>query len=252
MVAARMIDPPEVQNRLYRGEGRQPTGYRLGDAGAKRLKDMGYDVATGSGHWRDKNHTLGDIFYRHDLLTTQINFGILRAADERGFDYNWRTDSPEIHDQVDLFVAGRKQTLPIRPDSYGVLRFRGEDGKLYSRHLFIEADRATEPGYSQGLDRSSLRRKYEAYQRWAFQEKGHVKKFGIRGFLVLTVTSSPDRAENLRQVAQKIDDRGGSHLFWSTAFPGRKDCEPWLEPIWVSAGDPADSKRKHSLIEVAT
>ena len=124
-------------------------------------------------------------------------------------------------------------------------------GEQYTRHFLKEADRGTMALQRNDFVGSSMHKKYAAILEWAFRKRGH-RALGINGFTVLTVTSSAERAENLRNlVSETVDPKGkGTHLFWVAPFPGDRDWKRFLEPIWLSSGDPPGSEIRHSLTEV--
>ena len=251
MVEDGYLDPPDVQKQSFRTNGRKPYAYRLGDVGARRLKDQGYDItAFETSYWRKKNSELGDVHFKHKLLNTAINIGLARAIAERGGTYVWERESERTTDEVRITLKGKTIPYRVEPDSVGQLTWTSPQG-THTRWLFIEADRGTMPLTRSTFLGSSMHKKYLTYLEWAFRKKGH-QKLGISGFTVLTVTSSEERARNLRNlIPEEVDPKGqGTHLFWSCAFPGDSNFGDFLKPIWFSAGDPIDSDTLHSLIHV--
>lgn len=77
-----------------------------------------------------------------------------------------------------------------------------------------------------------------AYAAYRLAEK-HTEKFGIKQFLVLTVTSSAVRCKNLREAAKAAEDiRASASLF---LFATEKDLplsspESVLTKIWTAPG----------------
>ena len=253
MVEDGYIDPPKIQRQDSRTGGKKTYAYRLGDVGARRLKDQGYDVtAFETSYWRKKNTELGDIHFHHKLLNTAINIGLARAAHEFGGKYTWERESERTTDNVLIPFKGKMIRYRVEPDSVGKLTWT-TPGQQHKRWLFIEADRATTPltRSSSTLIGTSMHKKYLAYMEWRFRKKGHLK-LGISGFTVLTVTTSEERARNLRDlIPTEVDPKGkGTDLFWSCAFPGDANFGDFLKPIWFRAGDPIDSDTLHSLIHV--
>jgi len=251
MVEDGYLEPPRVQTQSFRSGGRKPYAYRLGDVGARRLKEMGCDVtAFQTSYWRKKNSELGDFHFHHKLLNTAINIGLARAIHELGGRYTWERESERITDKVWINLKGKRIPYRVEPDSLGKLTWTSPQAE-HTRWLFIEADRGTMPLTRSRFPGSSMHKKYLAYLEWRFRKKGH-KKFGISGFTVLTVTSSKERARHLRDLIPMVVDpkRQGTHLFWSCVFPGDSNYRDFLKPIWFSAGDPIDSEIMHSLIHV--
>jgi hypothetical protein len=248
------IDPPDVQTRTWRSGGRKPTAYRLGDKGARRLKEMGHDVtAFETSYWRKKNSELGDVSFFHKLLITSMNIGVARAVAEIGGRYEYERENDQLRDQVYIDIRGKKMKWSVAPDTFSHLTWPNpsDTSQEFTRHFLKEADRGTMPLIRNDFVGSSMHKKYAAILEWAFRKRGH-RQLGINGFTVLTVTSSAERAENLRSlISQTVDPKGkGTHLFWVAPFPGDKEWRQFLEPIWLSAGDPPGSDVRHSLTEV--
>ena len=246
------IDPPDVQKQDSRTGGRKTFAYRLGDVGARRLKDQGCDViAADTSYWRKKNLELRDTHFHHKLLNTAINIGLARAAHELGGSYTWERESERTTDEVSITLRGKTIPYRVEPDSLGRLIWKTPQNE-HKRWLFIEADRATMPlTRRSSYIGTSLHKKYLAYLEWRFRKKGHLK-LGISGFTVLTVTTSEERARHLRDmIPTEVDPKGqGTHLFWSCAFPGDANFGDFLKPIWFSGGDPIDSDKRRSLLDV--
>ena len=72
--------------------------------------------------------------------------------------------------------------------------------------------------------------------------------FGIRNFLVLTVTPSAERAANICAISREIDAQGRGlrmFLFGSERAYSLEEPSSMFAPIWHSASDEA----QHSLLE---
>ena len=135
-------------------------------------------------------------------------------------------------------------------DADFTLTFKSSRGRV-SRHFFLEADRATMPGKRKGYIGTSIYKKLRGYWTWHTKHRAQVKSCGLPGFIVLTTTTTLERADNLRAIARVADDKQtGSHMFWFTAEDEYLD-EPkqLLKSIWLSAGDELDSSRTHQLTE---
>lgn len=248
------IDPPDVQTRTWRSAGRKPTAYRLGDRGARRLKEMGYDVtAFETSYWRKKNSELGDVAFFHKLLITSMNIGMARAAAELGGTYEYERESEELRDDVLIEIRGKRTRWSVAPDTFSHFSWPvpNQPGQVYTRHFLKEADRGTMPLTRSEFVGSSMHKKYAAILEWAFRKRGH-RRLGISGFTVLTLTSSQERAENLRRlITETVDPKGkGTHLFWVAPFPGDREWKQFLEPMWLSAGDPPGSPVRHRITDV--
>jgi len=143
---------------------------------------------------------------------------------------SWR-QGKELKDYVE--VDGRE--IAIIPDAF----FTIEDQRDLL-HFFLEADQST-------MTRGRFLRKMQAYWQW-WKGKGHIEKFGINSFRVLTICKSDLRKENLRAVTKQADDRKtGALMFW---FAAEKDIKPFLsesilKPIWQTPKD----YELHELLE---
>jgi hypothetical protein len=88
------------------------------------------------------------------------------------------------------------------------------------------------------MPHKTFRDKILAY--WHYREQGlHAKKWGIKGFRVLTITLTEARARNLRDLAASIlPNRARKHfLFTSVENYALGEPGPLLEAIWLSARD---------------
>ena len=150
--------------------------------------------------------------------------------------------------------GGRPQhavSIPINPDGFFTLSWKGRGGEGRRLAFFLEADRGTEvvAGRRRSLMKRSLYRKYVGYWNWLVHERGH-REFGVDGFTVLTVTTSRERAANFAVAAAAAVSRRAPRapLFWSAAesdyMPTAADTERFRRlgsPIWRSEkGEPGN------------
>jgi hypothetical protein len=73
-----------------------------------------------------------------------------------------------------------------------------------------------------------------------WKQEGHTKKYNIKGFRVLTLTKSTQRANNLTQVTKQADEKQkGSVMFWFASEKSYELQDPGsvLKPIWQTPGD---------------
>lgn len=170
-------------------------------------------------------------FLQHALMISHIRTVFTVAARSRpGYRLHfWRHDQ-EVNDRVpigdDPIYGGiRTSTWPVVPDGFFALEIPG--GKGY--HCMLEADRST-------MDHRDFLRKLRAYFLW-WKAGGHTAKFGIKHFVVLTVTLTPERAKNLFELSRQADDkRTGSALFWFTTLEKLSLTQPEqvLSQVWVT------------------
>jgi hypothetical protein len=120
-------------------------------------------------------------------------------------------------------------TLPVRPDAFFSLKdSRWSDNRT---HFFLEADRSSEIQKQFG-------NKIRAY--WHYLQQGlQLKKFGIKRFRVLTVTLTPERANNLAKQAEAlVPQRAWKYfLFTSAKHFSLDNPAPIFENICLQPGN---------------
>jgi hypothetical protein len=127
------------------------------------------------------------------------------------------------HLKSTVTVEGRK--TPVVPDGFMTIKLLSQPTGKQQTHFFLEADRSTMP-----LKR--FKRKLLAYQTY-HETSEHTRQHKIKGFRVLTITLSPERRDNLRNLAAGL---GMASAFY---FACEKDFDPFkpetiLKPIWVT------------------
>jgi hypothetical protein len=128
----------------------------------------------------------------------------------------WPPDGKKIYARL-KGPRGGMVSIPIRPDAYFTLTFKSSRDRV-ARHFFLEADQATMPDKRKGYIGTSIYKKLRGYWTWHTKHRAQVKHYGLPGFIVLTTTTTLERADNLRAIAREADDKQtGSHMFWFTA-----------------------------------
>jgi len=183
----------------------------------------------------------------HTLLVNTIRTLITTACkDKKNIELlRWERESRETKDYVKL-ANGRK--WPIAPDAFFTLKV---DNEIWP--FFLEADRSS-------LDRSRMKKKYQAYylylksireevKRQKRQKAGKINlsekfKFNVPTFRVLTVIEHRDknsddgelkRLNTLIQTALTVGKEGqgwGGLLFTCKSRIDIKNPDSILEPIW--------------------
>ena len=270
--------------------------YALGDLGARelhqalaeeRIADLPDQAVTLAGKWTTKNREIRADTLRHLLMINSFYVVLARACAGTGISLEWRSEwewpPAEEEERVSngtvyidvtrdlvrtkLFPSdapldtegGRPNKpieIPINPDAFFTLSWKGRGGQPERLAFFLEADRASEvvAGRRRSLLKRSLYRKYVGYWNWLVNERGH-KNFDLDGFSVLTVTTSRQRAENFSSAAAAAVSKRPpkAPLFWATAESDyfSTDADPVSRvtgPIWLSEkGDPG----KHHPFEHA-
>jgi predicted transcriptional regulator len=268
----RVVERPKAQLALWR-KGRSPYVYTVGDEGAKVLDYAGDTIALGEAHWTKRSREGGDSHLAHTLMANTFLLSLARALAGSGVEISWQTELewPPVDEsgkRIRLYAdgsyrnreTGRLTTyrrLPIRPDAVVTLRYEGPEGAT-RRTVFLEADQGNEAGRRSSLIGTSLFKKYLAYWRW--YKDGSYREYLPGGFIVATVTTSDERARNLRAVAREADDKQvGSRMFWVTherayydpdqPFRSQTRYRALGQPIWYVAKDPAESTTLRHLLE---
>jgi hypothetical protein len=100
----------------------------------------------------------------------------------------------------------------------------------------LEADRGTMPVIRKNLKQTSFYKKLLAYYE-TWQQGLHAKQYHIKNFRVLTVTSSPERVENLIVANKQIGDGHGSPMFLFTHERAVEECDNLLTLEWHNGLD---------------
>ena len=211
-------------------EGRRPLVYFLNARGAALAAEIPEAQEAAAG-WVKERNDVRWMFLEHLLATNDIRIRLTLSGQQAGFALlEWRDDaslaSQSIRDQFTvLTLAGRRESWAVGPDGYA--SFLAPDGKTRHR-VFIEADRATVP-----LTRWQAKvEKYLAYfASSVFRERYEASK----PFRVLTVTTSPERLANMRQITAAVP--GAGPWFWFATYQAISDpVRLFHEPIWQMAG----------------
>jgi hypothetical protein len=225
------LDRPPEQN-ARRNNRTQHYVYALGSRGAEVLR-QDERFAGVRGDWTEKNREAAQLTILHQLMIGDFRTVLTLALRESGAGQIvfWQ-QGQQLLDHVIWRERSREFKRPVYPDAWFVIRTARGD-----RHFFLEADNST-------MRHDRMQKKLEAYFRYwmAGQEEyrhDHRREKNLfaraRAFRVLTVAKSPERAENLRQVAKTADPKqAGSSLFWFAATNAYSLARPAavLGPIW--------------------
>jgi hypothetical protein len=216
--------------------------YALGQYGAQLLAQGKERDFVPPRDISERNRELKLGFLDHALMISRFRAVLELAC--RGRDdvrlESWRQDD-EIRDSVQADLPEGPARIPVCPDAWFVLALPKEPAGSNRINVFFEADRST----------MSLKRfltKMRGY--WHYRQSGQqTDRFGFRNFLVLTLAPSAERAENLRQITEQVDE--SQHTSRRMFLFGAQDlctlAEPSrvLGPVWTT---PA-SRERHSLLE---
>jgi hypothetical protein len=227
----RLYEPLHRRKRFMPGS--QPKIYALSTRGADVLAES-HGIYRGTRiNWHEKNTGIGDDSIKHTLAIADAVVPIEAATRQRddilfidgpeliaaapeatrkkAYPYTWRVTVPGTH---------RAMTLGITPDKFFGVRVLSRPEGRNRRHFFVEADRSTEPTHRRGLSgQTSIVKKLLCYGE-TDKQKLHRDVYGISGFRVLIVTTSPTRIANMiAQVARLAAERGyRPELFFFTDY----------------------------------
>jgi hypothetical protein len=241
------LDRPWEQIELYQRLGSKPMIYGLGNKGADLLtEELG--IPRGKIDWTSKNREVGQQFLQHTLAVADVmvalevacrNHGSLRliSAEEilEGAPAETRRARNPFGWSVNAEHNQERVSLGVMPDKVFGLHFLDAPEGKNRAFFFLEADRATMPVERHSFKQTSVFRKMVAY--FATWKQGiHTKRFGIRNFRVLTVTTSPQRVGNLVAANRKLNNGQGTALFLFTEKQ-RISHDGILELEWRSGKD---------------
>jgi DNA-binding Lrp family transcriptional regulator len=171
---------------------------------------------------------IGRLFLEHALFVSDIVVAVELACRQRGdVRFLLGADSGEFVPSQWNVTVDRGLKCQLIPDCVFGLEYAREQ-----RWYFLEADRGTMPVTRRSLQRSSIRRKFECYAAtWA--QKIH-QEFGIRRFRVLTVTTKPERVENMIRTCRN-NVKAGQGLFLFTTLESLKEQADFWAPFWKTA-----------------
>jgi hypothetical protein len=228
------LDRPRHQHHI----GNSPMIYALGAKGAEapgiRHGHRGRD-------WSEKNRRMQVGYLEHQLMISRFRAVLVLAGKQKDVEVeSWRQGT-EIWDSVEVDRGEHSERIPVAPDAAFTLRLLDEPEGKNRIHCFLEADRST-------MTAKRFFRKLEGYW-WHWRSGRLQERFGVRNTLVVTVTKTVERAENLTVVAGAIDapQHRGLRMFLFGSEQGLSLKAPGeiLNLYWFS---PAD-RGKHSLTE---
>jgi DNA-binding PadR family transcriptional regulator len=231
------LDRPRSQQQ----RGNAKMIYALGQEGAHLLAKLrGNEYPKGD--WSEKNRQVRVQYLEHSIMVSRFRATLTLAARLNGQVAleSWH-QGQELQDEVRVEHPDWTERIPVCPDAFFVLRLTAEREGCNRVHVLLEADRGT-----MTLKRVLTKlRGYWHYWRSGKQEE----RFEMKNFLVLTVSRTTERSENLSAATQELDapkHRGlrmflfGSEQNYSLTNAGRI-----LDPVWRTSGD----GDLHSLLE---
>jgi hypothetical protein len=225
---AGFLDRPRAQLDYYLRGGSKPLVYGLGTRGAKSLYARGEKSSI---DWTVKNQNATRLFIDHTLRVADFMVGLQVACREAGLQLEWPLQNSErLRWRVAFSHSGENVSFGVIPDAaFGLTMLNGE-----TVYYCLEVDCATMPVKRRSLHQTSVHRKFLAYHA-TWQQRMLPERFGWKRFRVLTLTTSAERAENLRQTAAELPSGHGLFLFGH--FDQLAEAQDILSLSWFGVTD---------------
>lgn len=226
--------------RNQRQRGNEKMVYALGQKGAELLARLANAGSVGKVDWLEKNRQVRVQYLEHALMVSRFRTTLTLATSSRSdvVVESWGQGN-DLRDSVVVEGEHGSERIPVAPDAYLVLRLVNEPAGGNRIHIFLEADRGT-------MTTKRFLTKVRGY--WHYWQSGtQEKRFGMKNFLVLTITLSDERAGNLCSATKALDDVGGLRmfLFGSERNYVEGQTRRILDAVWQSPADDA----LHGLLE---
>lgn len=197
----------------YYHSGSRRIAYGLGSKGIAWVKHQ-LSLPFHKFDWKRKSH-VGRLFLEHALLVSDIMVALELACRYRPDIRLVSVETlkiPKMREpfqwQVDI---GQRQKIGVIPDRVFGLECNGQ------RWWYcLEADRGTMPINRGKLDQTSFQRKLIAYAA-TWSQNLHRTRLGWQRFRVLTVTTSTQRVQGLKDACQCLANGHGLFLFLDAA-----------------------------------
>lgn len=197
----------------YFQSGSRRIAYGLGNKGAAWLKHT-LSLSFHQLEWKPKGN-VGRLFLEHALLVADIMVAVEVACRNRKDIRLLSPDDLKIANMREPFQwkvdIGQRQKIGVIPDRVFGLEFSGQ-----LSWYCLEADRGTMPITRGNLDQTSFQRKLLAYEA-TWSQNLHRNRFGWQRFRVLTVTSSTQRVQGIKEACQGLAHGHGLFLFLDAA-----------------------------------
>ncbi len=223
------VDRPKAQRAIFSHATERPVVHALGNEGARLLSNRFNIPMPPSVYWTEKNRRVREKHIEHTLGISDFMVGMHKVCRESG---NVRLiDKEEILAQspnqtkvgkrpfrwkTRVMHKGQSHDISIEPDYIFGLEFLGKVEGKSKVFFFVEVDRKTMPVVRhRDITQTSFLRKMQSYED-TWNRKLAERRFGIRAFRVLTLTTSTDRIETMIQAYRTgLEGRipGGVFLF---------------------------------------
>jgi Replication-relaxation len=223
---------------LYKGS--QSTIYGLTRKGARLLREQGLDVRRSLLDGIDKERGAGWRFLEHTVSITQFLVDLEVAVRPREDlrllsraevleDGSRSKRGQQIRIAATIRLDGIVKTNAVVPDAVFGLRFNDDE----ESYFMLEVDRGEMPieRYS-NLYRTFFAKKLLTYYE-ASRQQQYIHDLGINNFQVLTVTTTPERVDQMLKGLNRITEGKGSSMFLFAHEAALAVSNP-LEVEWVS------------------
>jgi len=222
------IDRPKAQAAIFAYADKRPTVYALGNTGASLLSNRFNIPMPSKVYWTEKNrrvrekhieHTLGISDFMVSVEMECLNSDHLEMIDPQiiinrspvqtqnsKYPFRWKTK---------IRHNGQPHDISIVPDY--VFGIRDKNGSRYKseKFYFVEIDRATMPVTRRDIKQTSFMRKIHSYAD-TYERALAERHFGMKGFQMLTVTTSQKRIQDIQTAIANMKDvsfSAGTFLF---------------------------------------
>jgi Replication-relaxation len=240
------IDKPKKQREFYTdsGMGNREHIYALDNRGAKLLFER-CGIHYGRLEWPRKNAEVKNLHIEHTLLVSQFMVKLELSCRERGNVRIITSNEVLFHSPVETQMAkdafywrvdfhhkGELIHRGIKPDKVFGLHFLDEPQGANKVYFFFEADRGTETSMGSNIAKSFFG-KMVAYMETYYQ-KLHTRRYGIKHFRVLTLTTNQKRVSGFLENNKKIGNDQGSPLLLFTHMKTFEEYDNLLDLPWIN------------------
>ena len=180
--------------------------YGLGPQGARMLYAKGEQ---GRIDWTAKNREATKLFIEHTLRVADFMVALEIACRDSRIELILKDNLPELPRwSVSVSQQNQRTTLGVVPDAVFGLSTPDKPTVFYC----LEADRATMPVKRRHLEQTSACRKFLAYHA-SWKQRVPEQRFNWKRFRVLTLTTSPERVQHLREAPSELPSGHGLFVF---------------------------------------
>jgi len=224
---------------LYKGS--LPICYGLARKGARLLREHGRPIGRRTLDGIDKEREAGWRFIEHTVSVAEFmvklelaargreDIGILHRNDILEDAPKTRRDR-RVRLTAKVRLDGPLRVLSVDPDELFGLRFLETEEESY---FALEIDRGEMPVERHSRkDQTYFAKKMSIYLE-ANRVGEHVRELGIANFRVATVTTTPERIDQMVEAQHSITNGRGSNMFLFIDEAGLMESSP-LDAVWMT------------------